>query len=284
MRSRPTVTRATGELEWSWKVGSKTWTYETTVRLHKGETSDGDAWLVRWDPDLVEPSLKAGRAADRDHLKAERGEILGAEDAPLVTLRPVLRVGRRQDRADRRPGARLRAAGWPSSSTSTPRRSSSRSRHPGPGPSCRRSSTAAATHRPTCSPGCPTSRVPAPIADKLPLAPDQGLRRRDPRAPSVRPPPSWSRRARAGSGPATTSVSPACRSGTTSSWPAPVASQVVAVDGRGDERRDPVHRRPGGGRARCAPRSTSDTAGRGPGGAGRRRPGQRARGHPALDR
>ena len=84
---------ATGELDWTWKVGSKTWTYETTVRLAKGETADGDAWLVRWDPALVEPSLKDGERLVESTVLPERGRILGAQDAPLVTPRPVLRVG-----------------------------------------------------------------------------------------------------------------------------------------------------------------------------------------------
>ena len=35
--------KATGKLEWSWQVGSKTWSYDTTVDLTKGKTADGDA-------------------------------------------------------------------------------------------------------------------------------------------------------------------------------------------------------------------------------------------------
>ena len=84
---------ATGKLDWRWKVGSKTWSYETEVRLAKGETEDGDAWLVRWDPALVESSLKPGERLVETAIKPERGEILGAGDNPIVTQRPVLRVG-----------------------------------------------------------------------------------------------------------------------------------------------------------------------------------------------
>lgn len=85
--------RATGELEWSRRVGSKRWSYDTTVRLTRGENSDGAAWLVRWDPAVVEPSLRDGERLVETTIKAERGKILGAEDRPIVTLRPVLRVG-----------------------------------------------------------------------------------------------------------------------------------------------------------------------------------------------
>jgi cell division protein FtsI/penicillin-binding protein 2 len=85
--------KATGKLEWRRKVGSKTWSYDTTAQLTKGKTADGDAWLVRWAPTLVEPSLKPGERLVETTVKAERGEILGAKDQPLVSPRPVLRVG-----------------------------------------------------------------------------------------------------------------------------------------------------------------------------------------------
>ena len=32
---------ATGQLRWSWKVGSQTWSYKTKVQLTKGETDGG---------------------------------------------------------------------------------------------------------------------------------------------------------------------------------------------------------------------------------------------------
>jgi cell division protein FtsI/penicillin-binding protein 2 len=84
---------ASGRLGWDWTVGSKTWSYQTTVSLTRGETSDGDGWLVRWDPTIVEPSLKAGETLAQSTIKPERGTILGAGDEPIVMLRPVLRVG-----------------------------------------------------------------------------------------------------------------------------------------------------------------------------------------------
>ena len=84
---------ATGKLAWKWQVGEETWSYDTTVKLTKGETSDGDGWLVRWSPTVVEPSLEDGERLVESTVKADRGEILGADDQPIVTMRPVLRAG-----------------------------------------------------------------------------------------------------------------------------------------------------------------------------------------------
>jgi hypothetical protein len=84
---------ATGRLDWRWKVAAQTWSYTTRVALTRAETSDGDTWLVRWEPRLVEPSLQAGERLVPSTIKPERGSILGADDQPIVTRRPVLRVG-----------------------------------------------------------------------------------------------------------------------------------------------------------------------------------------------
>ena len=85
--------RATASLSWSWKVGAKTWRYDTSVSLAKGRTSDGTGWLVRWSPSLVNGSLKTGEVLRTTGLTARRGDVLGAADVPLVTPRPVLRIG-----------------------------------------------------------------------------------------------------------------------------------------------------------------------------------------------
>ena len=81
-------------LTWSRDVGSKTWSYETEATLHTGADAQGDkTWLVDWDPRIIESSLKAGERLSESTITARRGEILGAGDAPIVTPRPVLRVG-----------------------------------------------------------------------------------------------------------------------------------------------------------------------------------------------
>lgn len=84
---------ATAELGWTWKVGPQTWAYDTEVKLTEGETGDGRGWLVRWEPTIVESSLKPGEKLALTTIKPERGDILGAGDKPIVTPRPVLRVG-----------------------------------------------------------------------------------------------------------------------------------------------------------------------------------------------
>jgi cell division protein FtsI/penicillin-binding protein 2 len=84
---------ATATLAWRWKVGARTWSYDTHVLLHRTKTSAGEAWLVRWSPTVVEPSLKTGERLTTTTLKAQRGDILGGGGTTLVTLRPVLRIG-----------------------------------------------------------------------------------------------------------------------------------------------------------------------------------------------
>ena len=226
---------ATGQLDWSWQVGSKTWSYDTTVRLTKGTTSDGDAWLVRWEPTLVEPSLKDGERLVETTVQAERGRILGA-DGPAAR-RPATGAARRarQDRAHRGPGRRLRAP---------PRRAAGHRRQGLPQAGQRvRAQGLRGGHRlpPAGRPGRGAGRAlrhqggrcgrPARSRSRPP-------RTSPPRssAPSARRPPSWSRTARGGSSRATTSGSPACRRGTTSSCPAPAAPPSSAVDDEAQRR------------------------------------------------
>ena len=81
-------------LTWRRPVGSRTWSYDTRASMQRGDDAQGDqAWLVDWDPRIVESSLKAGEQLSESSIKARRGEILGAGDAAIVTPRPVLRVG-----------------------------------------------------------------------------------------------------------------------------------------------------------------------------------------------
>ncbi len=78
-------------LQWSWPVvdGGDPWTYETTVPLAHA----GDDWSLTWSPALVEPSLADGETLDATTQVAQRGEITDAAGKPIVTERPVVRVG-----------------------------------------------------------------------------------------------------------------------------------------------------------------------------------------------
>ncbi len=80
---------ATGSLSWTWKVAQETWSYDTEVEMTEGS----DSWQVEWSPKVVEGSLEKGETLQTSTIKPQRGDILGADDEPLVTLRPVLRVG-----------------------------------------------------------------------------------------------------------------------------------------------------------------------------------------------
>lgn len=80
---------ATATLTWTWQLEGHEWTYDTTADL----TRSGDLWRVVWSPDLVEPSLAAGEHLDTDTVAADRGDILGAGDQPLVTMRDVVHLG-----------------------------------------------------------------------------------------------------------------------------------------------------------------------------------------------
>ncbi len=96
--SEPTVTAgavdesgdsATAALTWSWPLGGREWTYDTTARMTKVD----DEWQVAWDRALVEPSLVDGVTLDLTPVAAKRGQVLGAHGRTLVTERPVVRFG-----------------------------------------------------------------------------------------------------------------------------------------------------------------------------------------------
>ncbi|AWB93732.1 penicillin-binding transpeptidase domain-containing protein [Aeromicrobium chenweiae] len=76
-------------------INGATWSYETKASLVEGN----DRWEVDWKPSLVAPVTKGERLVART-VAAERGDILGAEDEPLVTARPVVRVGIDKTRVD----------------------------------------------------------------------------------------------------------------------------------------------------------------------------------------
>ena len=80
---------ATTTLSWQWRTPGTPWRYETTASLEWA----GEAWTVRWAPSVVEPSLAEGEALLATTQPARRGDILGAGDVPLVTSRPVVRIG-----------------------------------------------------------------------------------------------------------------------------------------------------------------------------------------------
>ena len=63
--------------------------YETTVALVPAE----DGWQVDWTPEALAPELAEGDTLGLRTLAPQRGDITGAGGAVLVTERPVLRYG-----------------------------------------------------------------------------------------------------------------------------------------------------------------------------------------------
>jgi cell division protein FtsI/penicillin-binding protein 2 len=80
---------ATATLAWQWATPGDPWAYTAPAQLQKVD----DRWVVQWAPTLVEPSLAGDEALDARTQRPVRGDILGAGDEPLVTLRPVMRLG-----------------------------------------------------------------------------------------------------------------------------------------------------------------------------------------------
>ena len=80
---------ATFPLNYSWNIGSAKWEYTSDATLKKS----GDKWAVQWSPALLAPQLSDGETLSVKTVAAQRGQILGAGDAPIVEDRPVFRVG-----------------------------------------------------------------------------------------------------------------------------------------------------------------------------------------------
>ncbi|MGY2876888.1 cell division protein FtsI/penicillin-binding protein 2 [Marmoricola sp. URHA0025 HA25] len=80
---------ASVRLNWSVDLAGHTWKHQTHAEL----VEKSGEWRVSWKPSILESSLSGGETFQVTRIKAERGDILGAEDQPLVTARPVIRFG-----------------------------------------------------------------------------------------------------------------------------------------------------------------------------------------------
>jgi len=80
---------ATATLGWSWSITEQDWTYTTTAQLSRVD----EAWVVEWEPSIVEPSLRRGGSLELTGITAARGEIVGAGGQAIVADRPVTRFG-----------------------------------------------------------------------------------------------------------------------------------------------------------------------------------------------
>jgi cell division protein FtsI/penicillin-binding protein 2 len=79
-----------------WPVTSTTtWSYQTTVTTKLASDSSGGkkSWHIVWSPAVVEPRLTTGGTLRVQTLAADRGEILDATGAAIVTSHPVVTIG-----------------------------------------------------------------------------------------------------------------------------------------------------------------------------------------------
>ncbi|MEP7739305.1 penicillin-binding transpeptidase domain-containing protein [Nocardioides sp. 31GB23] len=92
------------DLGWTWALPAGEWSYESTTSLRLVD----DEWRAVWQPGVVEPSLVEGEVLDASTLGASRGDVVGAGGEPIVTERPVVRLG--VDRGAVSPKQAVRAA------------------------------------------------------------------------------------------------------------------------------------------------------------------------------
>lgn len=76
-------------LSYSWKIDSGEWKYTVSAGLRKS----ADKWLTVWSPGMLVPDLVEGEILSKSTQSPQRADILGAQDAQLVTYRPVVNVG-----------------------------------------------------------------------------------------------------------------------------------------------------------------------------------------------
>ena len=80
---------ATFEVTWDLPNVDDEWAYTTTASL----SFTGEEWLVEWHPSALHPQLTDGARLALRTWQAERGDVLGADGSPIVTERPVYRIG-----------------------------------------------------------------------------------------------------------------------------------------------------------------------------------------------
>jgi cell division protein FtsI/penicillin-binding protein 2 len=84
-----TTAAATLRVSWTFPGVPQAWTYDSRAELVR---EDG-TWRTRWQPNIVEPSLDATHRLSQRRLYPERGELRGEDGDPIVTPRPVVRIG-----------------------------------------------------------------------------------------------------------------------------------------------------------------------------------------------
>lgn len=78
----------------------RTWTYSTQAELVPAPPDGEPGWQVRWSPTIVHPDLSDADALALRRSQAPRADIVTTDADPLVTARPVGRVGLDKVRVD----------------------------------------------------------------------------------------------------------------------------------------------------------------------------------------
>jgi len=74
---------------WAFPGLEQTWTYNTQVQLVR----EAGRWRTSWQPAIVAPELDGSNRLVQKRIRPDRGELLGEDGAPIMTLRPVVRIG-----------------------------------------------------------------------------------------------------------------------------------------------------------------------------------------------
>lgn len=82
-------TSGTATFTHTWDIAGNPWTYTTQAPLALFE----ETWEAQWAPDLVVDGLESDEVLRLSRTTAPRADVLGAGDTPIVTERPVRRVG-----------------------------------------------------------------------------------------------------------------------------------------------------------------------------------------------
>lgn len=77
------------EVTWDLQHSDEPWTYTTTAELELVE----DDWQVDWSPALLHPDLADGDRLVLSRVPAQRADVLAGDGSPLVSERPVFRIG-----------------------------------------------------------------------------------------------------------------------------------------------------------------------------------------------
>ncbi|MEU1888973.1 penicillin-binding transpeptidase domain-containing protein [Micromonospora rifamycinica] len=82
---------ATARVDIRWALpGGATWAYQRPVRLRQ---NSGDQWQVIWEPEVLHEQLAKGDRLALRRTAAPRAGVLDGAGQPIVTPRPVVRIG-----------------------------------------------------------------------------------------------------------------------------------------------------------------------------------------------